>query len=259
MPRTTDVIRHTERCRSAVHAWGLRFAGLGLVLAGLTLSGCSNLAARGMNAEGVRLFQQGQYVQAIQQFQQAIYSDPNNADGYYNMAAVYHQMGKAEKRKTDLEQAENLYNQCLDRAPEHCDCYRGLAVLLVEQKRNDEAFRLLQGWCDRNPASADARIELARLCEEFGDQQAAMQHLSEALMRDPNNPRALAAAGKLREQMGDQIQAMANYQRSLFFNRFQPEVASRLAALQTATGVAVPQVTAESTEQIASRNFSMHR
>jgi tetratricopeptide (TPR) repeat protein len=230
-----------------------------LAMSGLTLSGCSNFAARGMNAEGVRLFQQGQYAQSIQQFQQAIYADPGNPDGYYNMAAVYHQMGKAENRKADLEQAENLYNQCLDRDPEHSDCYRGLAVLLVEQKRNDEAFRLLQGWCDRHPGSAEARIELARLCEEFGDQQVAMQHLSEALTLDPNNPRALAAAGKLREQMGDQVQAMANYQRSLYFNRFQPEVSSRLAALQTATGAAVPQVTADSTEQIASRNFALHR
>jgi tetratricopeptide (TPR) repeat protein len=212
-----------------------------------------------MNAEGVRLFQRAQYVQAIQQFQQAIYSDPTNADGYYNMAAVYHQMGKTENRKTDLDQAENLYNQCLDRDPEHRDCYRGLAVLLVEQKRNDEAFRLLQGWCDRQPASAEARIELARLNEEFGDQRSALQHLSEALTLDANNPRALAAAGKLREQMGDQVQAMANYQQSLFFNRFQPEVAARLASLQTATGVSAPAVSGGNTDQVASRNFSMHR
>jgi tetratricopeptide (TPR) repeat protein len=230
-----------------------------LAVCGLTLSGCSSFAARGMNAEGVRLFQNAQYVQAIQQFQQAIYSDPSNADGYYNMAAVYHQMGKAENRKPDLDQAENLYNQCLDRDPEHRDCYRGLAVLLVEQKRNDEAFRLLQGWCDRQPASPEARIELARLCEEFGDQKAAMQRLSEALTLDPNNSRALAAAGKLREQMGDQVQAMANYQRSLFFNRFQPEVAARLTSLQTATGVSAPAVAADTTEQVASRNFSLHR
>lgn len=253
------MIRNTERYRPAVHVWGLRFAGLTLAIGGLTLSGCSNFAARGLNAEGVRMFQQGQYAQAIQQFQQAIYEDPANADGYYNMAAVYHQMGKSENRKADLDQAENLYNQCLDRDPEHRDCYRGLAVLLVEQKRNDEAFRLLQGWCDQHPTSPEARIELARLCEEFGDQKVAMQHLSEALTLDPNNPRALAAAGKLREQMGDQVQAMANYQRSLYYNRFQPEVSSRLAALQTATGIAMPQVTAENTDQIASRNFSMHR
>ena len=250
---------HTERSRPAARPHGGHALWLLLAAVGLGLSGCSGFAARGMNAEGVRLFQKAQYVQAIQQFQQAIYADPANADGYYNMAAVYHQMGKAENRKADLDQAENLYNQCLDRDPEHRDCYRGLAVLLVEQKRNDEAFRLLEGWCDRQSTSAEARIELARLSEEFGDQRGAMQRLSEALSMDPNNPRALAAAGKLREQMGDHTQAIANYQRSLFFNRFQPEVAARLASIQTATGISAPSVSGSSIDQVASRNFNLHR
>ena len=223
------------------------------------MPGCSSFAARGMNAEGVRLFQRAQYQPAIQQFQQAIYSDPTNADGYYNIAAVYHQQGKLEKRKADLDQAENLYNQCLDRDPEHKDCYRGLAVLLVEEGRNAEAFRLMQGWCDRQPTSAEARIELARLHEEFGDQRSAMQHLSEALTLDSNNARALAAVGKLREQMGDQVQAMANYQRSLFINRFQPEVAARLTALQTATGVTSTVTSPDDRGRLVTKNAGLRR
>ena len=51
--------------------------------------------------------------------------------------------------------------------------------------------------------------------------------------------RALAALGKLREESGDPVQALANYQRSLGFNRNQPEVAARVAALQ-AVGIGAP-------------------
>lgn len=243
-----------DASRRAVRRGGGSWTLVLLGAAGLALAGCSNFASRGMNAEGVRLFQRAQYQQAVQQFQQAIYSDPANADGYYNMAAVYHQTGKLENRKSDLDQAENLYNQCLDHDPEHKDCYRGLAVLLVEERRNPEAFRLIQGWCDRQPTSAEARIELARLYEEFGDQRSAMQRLSEALTLDPNNARALAATGKLREQMGDQMQAMANYQRSLFINRFQPEVAARLAAIQTATGASAAATPPDDAGRLAMRS-----
>jgi len=206
-----------------------------LALAGLCLpnaAGCGGLAAQGRNAEGVRLFDQARYQEAIRQFEQAVASDPNNADGYYNLAEVYHRMGVLNGDASHLAQAEHYYNQCLDRDENHGHCYRGLAVLLVEQERSEEAFRLIEGWVDRNPTSADAKIELARLFEEFGDKQAAKERLIEALSADPQNARALAALGRLREQLGEHALALHNYEQSLWRDRFQPDVAARVAALQ---------------------------
>lgn len=208
------------------------------LLAGLALAsaiGCSNFAAQGRNAEGVRLYQQGRYHEALRQFQESTYTDPMKPDGYYNLAATHHRLGLLEGRQSDLDQAETYYNQCLDRDPNHRDCYRGLAVLLAEQGRNEEAFRLLEGWVDRQPGAADAKIELARLFEEFGDRPAAKEHLIDALAVEPDNPRALAALGKVREDMGEPGQAMVDYQRSLWHDRFQPQVASRIAALRSTT------------------------
>jgi tetratricopeptide (TPR) repeat protein len=204
-------------------------AGFILALAG----GCADFSAQGRNAEGVRLFSQGRYDEALRQFQEASYTDPISPDGYYNLAATYHRLGTLENRQSDLDQAESYYNQCLDRDPNHADCYRGLAVLLAEQGRNDEAFRLLEGWADRNPSAADPKIELARLFQEFGDRPAAKAHLIEALQVDPDNPRALAALGKIREETGEPEQALVDYQRSLWHNQFQPQVASRIAALRS--------------------------
>lgn len=222
------------RCRfpSNIHPRGV------VVLAGVVLAlatGCSNFAAQGRNAEGVRLYQQGRYQEALRQFQEATYTDPTQCDGYYNLAATYHRLGLLESRQSDLDQAESYYNQCLDRHPNHCECYRGLAVLLAEQGRNDEAFRLMEGWADRQSGSADAKIELARLFQEYGDRPAAKEHLIEALQVEPDNPRALAALGKIREDLGEPEQALVNYQRSLWHDRFQPQVASRIAALRSST------------------------
>lgn len=207
-------------------------AALALLAGTVALAGCNTLTARSMNAEGVRLFNEGQYQLAIQEFQQALYADPKNGDAYYNIAAIYHRTASASGRSADYEQAETYYNQCLDRAPNHRDCYRGLAVMLVEQDRTEEAFRLIEGWSDRQPSLADPKIELARLYQEFGDQRAAKDYLLSAVEMDPNNPRALAALGKIREDEGDRASALALYQRSLWYDRFQPQVASRAAALQ---------------------------
>lgn len=202
---------------------------LGVVaLAGL--AGCK-MAADGSNLQGVRLYQQGQYDAAMQQFQKALSSDPANADAYYNMAATAHRMGVARNDQATLTQAETLYNQCLDRDPNHADCHRGLAVLLAETGRSDRAFALLKNWVARNPQSADAHVELARLYEEFGDPETAKLQLTEALQLDQLNARAWNALGRLREQSGDYTQALANYQRSYELNRFQPEIAERIASL----------------------------
>jgi tetratricopeptide (TPR) repeat protein len=207
-----------------------------VLLAGVLVAaaGCSNFAAQGRNAEGVRLFQQGRYPDALQQFQEATYADPSSGDGYYNLAATYHRMGRQQNRPGDLAQAEACYYQCLDHNPSHRDCHRGLAVLLAEQGRNDEAFRLMQRWVDQQPSAADPKIELARLYEELGNRTAAEDRLTEALAVEPNNPRAWAALGKIREAKGEPSQALANYQRSLSHDQFQPEVASRVSVLQTA-------------------------
>ena len=199
------------------------------------VAGCS-MMAQGENVQGVRLYQQGNFQAALQNFQRALQNDPNNADAYYNLAATHHRLGALHNTQSDKDQAESFYNQCLDRHPDHQACYRALAVLLVEQQRSEEAFRLMEGWVDRSPTRPEPKIELARLFEEFGDKQAAKAHLVEAVALDPSNARGLAALGRIREELGEYQQAIADYQRSLQSDRFQPNVVQRVAALQAATG-----------------------
>jgi tetratricopeptide (TPR) repeat protein len=189
--------------------------------------------------------QRGNYQQASDLFQQAIAQNPRSPEGYYNLAASLHKTGTLYSRANDLQQAENLYNQCLERDPNHTECYRGLAVLLNETSRQQEAFNLLNHWAGNSPKSPDPKIELARLLEEVGQPEQAKAQLVDALTIDPHNARALTALGRLRDQSGDHMQALANYQRSLKENRFQPEVAARVAQLQGAAGI--PIVTTPST------------
>ena len=208
-----------------------------------TFSGCQ-MAAMGQNAQGTRLYQQGQYQAALQQFQQAAANDPYNADAYYNMAATLHHLGSQQNNEPMIAQAETLYNQCLDINADHVDCHRGLGVLLVETDRADRAFNLMKNWATRSPALADARVELARLYQEFGDKETATLNLQQAIQFDQSNSRAWAALAKLREDAGDHHQALANYQKAYSLNTLQPQIAERIASLNRAvygnTNIAIP-------------------
>ncbi|TWU22763.1 photosystem I assembly protein Ycf3 [Bythopirellula polymerisocia] len=199
--------------------------------------------SQALNSEGVRLYQNGNYQQAATQFQRAIASNPQSASAYYNLASTLHKSGKLQNRPQDLQQAEQLYNQCLDYDPNYTECYRGLAVLLTETDRQDASYRLLEGWSARSPQLADPKIELARLYEETNNMPQASAMLEEAITIDPHNSRALTALGRLRESSGDTAQAMANYQRSLAINRFQPAIESRVASMQANQAVGAPMVT----------------
>jgi tetratricopeptide (TPR) repeat protein len=203
-----------------------------------SICGCS-WSAQSANISGVQMFQQGNYQAADSYFRQALQADPMNADGHYNLAANFHRQWKLHQRPADLHQAEMNYQQCLLRNPQHVDCYRGMAVLMVEQGRTQDAFNLLEQWAASAPVSAEPRIELARLYEEFGDKETAKTRLIDAVAVAPQNARALAALGKLREESGDTVQALSNYQRSLASNINQPQVAARVAMLQ-GSGLGAP-------------------
>ena len=114
------------------------------------LGGCQ-LISQGHNAEGVRMYQQAYYEGALQQFQKAVDADPSNPDSYYNLGATHHQLAKLHHRDADYAQAESYYNQCIDKSPNHEECYRGLAVLLVERGHADQAQQLLTLLAQRSP------------------------------------------------------------------------------------------------------------
>lgn len=219
----------------------------------LAAVGCNTVTSQAKNSEGVRLYQQGAYQQAAAEFQEAIAAKPESPDGYYNLAASLHKTGTLYSRPDDLRQSEVLYNQCLERDPNHTECYRGLAVLLTETDRRDAAFRLLNNWNMASPDNPDPKIELARLLEETGQQKDASAQLVAALTVDPNNARAFTALGRLRDQEGDYRQALADYQRSLELNRFQPEVTARVAALNAALGTATPGPAVQAPSRIANQ------
>ena len=201
-----------------------------LVLTGLT--GC-NLNADRHNISGIQAFQTGQMSQAINEFQQALTANPNNANAYYNLGVSYSTLAKQTKNQQWADQAEQLYRQAISLNGQHAEAHRGLASHLVETGREKHAFDLLQQWQQRNPGQTQPLVELARLYQEYGDNRRASDLLTDALKLDSNNIVALQALGHVRESQGQYQLAMENYMRVLQLNPQQTEVAQQVASLQT--------------------------
>lgn len=215
-----------------------------------TICGGCRFASNGQNSVGAQLYEQGQYTAALQHFQKALDNDPTDPDSYYNMAASKHRLGVQRGDSQLISEAEALYNQCLDFAPDHVECHRGLAVLLSDTGRPDKAFLLMKNWAAENPQFAEPRVELARLYEEANDPQQALKNLEDAVQIDGNNARAWLALGQLRHKQGDLIQAKSNYEMSLALNNqsaseriaaINREITARNnAAISTGTQIAAP-------------------
>jgi len=215
----------------AMRSRGCSSRCLGIAVAVVFVAtGCGGMRGN-ENAEGVQLYQQGNYQGAANAFQQALVKQPGNPDSFYNLGATYHQQAKLFNRPADMQLAEQYYHLCLSRKPDHTACHRALAVLLVEEGRSPEAVASLESWAAARPTDPEPRLELARLCYENGDTLGAENHLIDAISVAPSDPRPLVALGSLREQTGQTGQALANYSRALKLDAQQPVVAAKVASL----------------------------
>ena len=200
----------------------------------LGCTGCG-VHSNNLNATGARYFKRGDCNTAIQKFEEAVAANPDDADSYYNLAAAYHHLATTTGDPAYAAQAEGYYNQCLDHYEDHPECYRGLAVLLAQQDRQDQAFRLLEGWKQRSPQLVEPNIALAQLHGEVGNDKASEEHLLDAIAKDTTHPQARAALGQVHENRGDHQQALANYHMALQRNSAQPQLHAKVASLKGGT------------------------
>jgi tetratricopeptide (TPR) repeat protein len=188
------------------------------------LAGCIS-PADSFNTRGVSLFNSGQVESAHSEFLQAASADPVNADAFYNLASTYHRLGNGAE-------AERNYMHCLALAPDHTKAHHAYTVMLLEQKRSNEAFDLTQRWIDQSPGNPDPMVEMAWLEKQAGHSDKAQELLHQVIAANPKHPRALTELASIYESNNDSGRALALYQRALAADPNHAGLTTRIADLR---------------------------
>ncbi len=82
--------------------------------------------------KGTRLYAEGRYDEAIEEFQKAIKIDPTYLDAYVNLGAIYFKQG-------DYQKASSQYETVLRYQPYHIKAHYNLGLVQLELGKKNEA------------------------------------------------------------------------------------------------------------------------
>ena len=182
--------------------------------------------------DGAHLFGQGSFAGARDCFQSALNLQPDDPDLVYNLGRCHDRMGQ-------LDLAERLYRQCLERNPDHLEALHACVVLMRNSGRKDMADALVGDWRRKRPDLAGPCVEEGWLLVQAGDPDRAMYRYRQALDRDPLQPRALIELAALYEKRGRPERALVLYERALVAQPDQPAI-TRLVSELRGRGVGKP-------------------
>lgn len=172
-------------------------------------------------ARGAKLMRDGQYREAIPEFQRAIGYEPRSS-----VAQRY--IGRAHALLGEREQAVNAYRRGVSVAPDSVDARTDLARIYQQYGRLDEAEKeyLAVQRLDRNSVPTAATLGYLYLGQgRHAEAEAQFQRLARLAPRDPGSHRAL---GQVRLEQGRPQEAIAYLKRALAIS---PRDAGALADL----------------------------
>lgn len=102
-----------------------------------------------------------------------------NLENLLQSALKYHQAG-------NLEQAERLYNEILQRRPRNADAYYGLGNIMQDKGKLDHAITSYQKVIKFKPNFAGAYYNLGSIFKEKGKFDDAIQYYQRALQLNPH-------------------------------------------------------------------------
>jgi tetratricopeptide (TPR) repeat protein len=127
---------------------------------------------------GDQLRAQGQYVEAIEVYQQALTRGAEEGKAYLGMGQCYWHLG-------DFQSAIDQYEEVLLHDPNESEAYLGLGASYRALGDHEKAISYLQELLKRAPGSVWGRVELGLAQRSLGEPEAALQTLREAIRTAP--------------------------------------------------------------------------
>ncbi|UCE03196.1 MAG: tetratricopeptide repeat protein [Candidatus Latescibacterota bacterium] len=188
-----ESVAHLRRRTTTVSAW---LAAL-LIAAGAVLAYANLTRIRGLHPahaailEGVALYKEGQFAEAITRLQSGLARHPQDADGHYQLAT-------ALQKQNRLSEALRAYEAAAALVPGNPKPHMGVGWILKEQGRLEAALERYERALHVDPHNALVAFETATLLERLGRSEEARRLYARVvgLSQDPG----LGAEAARREQ-----------------------------------------------------------
>jgi tetratricopeptide (TPR) repeat protein len=171
------------------------------------------------------LGKRGDHAGAVESAQRAINLEPT-------LAAAHLILGHARQAMGDAAGAEPALREAVRLQPDDPECLNGLASLLVEAGRTDEARELLRHSLAGDPANGRARRLLADALTKEGEHEAAEQELARLTVALPDWPEGWVSLAASQRMLGRIDQAVAALQRALALDPDYGEAHRALASIR---------------------------
>ncbi len=160
-------------------------------------------------AIGLRAFERGDWVRAVEYFQQAVETDSTAPDLYY-------WLGEAQRRNGQISEALSAYNQAIRTSPTFAPAFlgRARAALAGNNPAIEDIRKDLQTAINLDPNLAEAYLELAQLDLNEARYEAALQNLDRAAELLPDSPLVYEYRARVLLAQGNAEAALADAERA---------------------------------------------
>lgn len=215
--------------------------------------------------EGIALNDKGKYTEAIEKYDEAIKTDPDNLNGPYEkaltlvsigkgtdaipilekvaatntMPAAYDLLGGIYDDKGEFDKALNYYKQGIKLFPQYAQLKLNLSLAYMRQKNFTDAERLAIEAIKLRPKYASGSRAYA-MATWVGDNQAAsLLAWCSFLLYEPSTKRSVEGLAFLKRILNSGIQKKADGSVSMTIPSNSPDMAKKLAIQIAVTGSVV--------------------
>lgn len=126
--------------------------------------------------------------------------------------AAYHAIGRLHLRRRELDLAREAFQAALAIDHMYGPAYDGLADVLIEEGKPEEAIPFLQASLRFRPAQPQTLTTLAQVMRDRGDLDRAIELCEKALVMSPKLATAYNTLGRIYRKQGDDAKAVEMYQ-----------------------------------------------
>ena len=160
------------------------------------------------NIIGLTAAQTGNFDQAIEAFQKAVFLNPTDADTHNNL-------GLALQYQNKLDEAIASYNTALSLKPDYTDAYYNKGVSLQDQGKLDEAIAAYNTVTELLPDHIDAHYNTGLALQEQGKLEEAIGAYDNTLSIKPDHAEAHNNRGNALKEQGKLEDAFEAYNKAI--------------------------------------------